>query len=79
MFNICSYVHYLDDIPYMRNVDSNGKPYDEEEEEETEPINRDKFVITPRDMYTTVQCCPSLIPSERIREHIAMSDWDLYN
>jgi hypothetical protein len=65
----------------MRNVDANGKPYDEEEDDiiNTEFGNRDQFVITPRDMYTLAQCSPNLITSERVREHILMSDWDLYN
>lgn len=63
----------------MRNSNARGISYDEEEEKENVNVNPDRFILTPRDMYTALQCSPNLIQSERIRERVAMSDWDLYN
>ncbi|KAL0488975.1 hypothetical protein AKO1_013460 [Acrasis kona] len=75
-----SYVHYVDDIPYMKNVDSTGVPYDQEDDEEyAEQVDEFKYSITPRDVLTASHCCPNLIRSEKMRESILLSNWDLYN
>lgn len=67
-----SFLHYSD---LLGNSDK-----EESEEDGSMDIENDtSYVVTPRDLLTTIELCPFLLGDyEKIREKISMMDWDLY-
>jgi len=61
-----SYRHYTDELTYLSN------------KEDTEEQDVDKYVITPKDLFSTVQSAPNLVEDLNIKEKIFGMDWDLY-
>lgn len=59
--------------------DNSDNEYQINKEQMALIVQQDSFVITPRDLLTTVQCCPFLLGDcEKIREKIAVANWDLF-
>jgi hypothetical protein len=64
--------------------ESDDQPYNDDytldDSQMLQIVQQDAFVITPRDLLTTVECSPFLLGDcEKVREKISMSNWDLFN
>ena len=59
--------------------DNSDNEYKVDKEQMMQIAQQDSFVITPRDLLTTVQCCPFLLGDcEKMREKITVANWDLF-